>query len=179
MARMSHPGEDHPDRPAPPSTEDGRHDETEHERLNRELDQLLQELRVALPGVQVLFAFLLTVAFSNRFETIDDDASGAYLASITLAAVASVLLIAPSVQHRLRFREGTKEEMLRMANWLALTGSGCLGLAIGCAVYVVGDVAFPETPARWIGPAVVVLAAIMWFAVPLRFRSGQTPKPQS
>lgn len=152
--------------------------ESEHERLNRELDQLLQELRVALPGVQVLLAFLLTVAFSDRFGTVDRDGDLAYIVAITLAAVASVLLIAPSVHHRLRFRDGTKEEMIRTANVLALTGSAALGLAIGCTVYLVGDAAFPATPARWIGPAVVVLAALTWFVLPLRYRSDQTPRPE-
>lgn len=149
--------------------------ESEHQRLNRELDQLLQEIRVALPGVQVLFAFLLTVAFTDRFQGIDDDASAAYVLAVTLAAVASVLLIAPTVHHRLRFRDGTKEEMIRTGNVLALTGATCLGLAIGAAMYVVGDVAFPLTLARWIGPGTILLAAITWFAIPLRFRSDQGP----
>ncbi len=147
--------------------------ESKQERLNRELDQLLQGLRVALPGVQVLFAFLLTVAFSTEFRRVDHDGSLVYVASVTLAAVASVLFIAPSVHHRLRFRDGIKEEMIRTANLLTLVGAVCLALAIGCALYVVGDSAFATTPARWIGPAVVTLAAYTWFILPLRFQSGR------
>lgn len=127
--------------------------------------------------MQVLFAFLLTVAFSERFDRVDGDGSTIYLASVTLAAVASVLLIAPSVHPRLRFREGTKEQMIRTGNRLAITGAACLGLANGAAVYVVGDTAFADTPARWIGPAVVVLAGVTWLLVPLQYRAGQTPKP--
>jgi hypothetical protein len=165
-----------PPRPDDHGRPAGRGGESEHERLNRELDQLLSELRVALPGVQVLLAFLLTVPFSNGFDRVRDEARTVFVASITLAALASVLLIAPTVQHRLRFRDGTKEEMIRMANALTLVGATCLGLAIGCAVYVVGDTAFPLTDARWIGPGLVVVAALTWFVLPLRFRAGRTPK---
>jgi hypothetical protein len=152
-------------------------DESEHQRLNRELDQLLQELRVALPGVQVLLAFLLTVPFADGFDRVEGEARTVFVAAVSLAALASVLLIAPTVHHRLRFREGTKEEMIKTANGLALAGATCLGLAIGCALYVVGDAAFPATPARWIGPAMVAVAAVVWFVLPLRYRSGRTPRP--
>lgn len=152
--------------------------ETEHERINRELDQLLSELRVALPGVQVLLAFLLTVPFSDRFDTVSGESSVLFVAAITLTALASILLISPFVHHRLRFREGTKEEMIRTGNRLGLAGASCLGLAIGCAVYVVGDAGFPDSPARWIGPVLVLVATLTWFVLPLRFRAGQTPKPE-
>ncbi len=161
-----------------PRTHGSDESESPHERLNREFDQLLGGLRVALPGVQVLFAFLLTVAFTDAFPQLDDDADAAYLLAVTLAAVASVLLIAPSVHHRLRFRAGTKEEMIRTANLLALAASVCLGLAIGCAVYLVGDVGFPGSPARWIGVAITLLAGITWFVLPFRFEADRTPRPQ-
>ncbi len=149
--------------------------ETEHERLNRELDQLLQELRVALPGVQVLLAFLLTAPFSDQFEMVRGESRSLFVAAITLAALASILLIAPVVHHRLRFRDGTKEQMIHMGNRLALAGATCIALAVGCAVYVVGDSAFSDSPARWIGPAVVLVAGITWYLVPLRYREDQTP----
>lgn len=149
--------------------------ETEHARLNRELDQLLGELRVALPGVQVLLAFLLTVPFSDRFDRVTGASTAVFLASIALAAAASILLIAPTVHHRLRFREGTKEEMIHMGNRLTVAGVACLGLAIGCALYVVGDAGFPDIPARWLGPAMVGLAAFTWGLLPLRYKAGQTP----
>lgn len=151
--------------------------ETEHERLNRELDQLLQELRVALPGVQVLLAFLLTAPFSSQFDQVQGESRPIFVAAITLAAVASIMLIAPTVHHRLRFRDGTKEEMIQTANRLALAGTTCLALAIGCAIYVVGDAAFSDSPARWIGPAIVGVAALTWYVVPLRYREDQTPTP--
>lgn len=151
--------------------------ESEHERVNREFDELLGGLRVALPGVQVLFAFLLTVAFASGFKDLDRDGRAVYLASITLAAVASLLLIAPAVHHRMRFRDGAKEQLIRVANRLLVGGAVCLGLAIGCAVYLVGDAAFPLTPARWIGPGITLLAGLTWFVLPLTYRAGRSPKP--
>lgn len=151
--------------------------ETEHERLNRELDQLLGELRVALPGVQVLLAFLLTVPFSNQFDDVQGESRALFVAAITLTALASILLIAPTVHHRIRFRDGTKEQMIHTANRLALAGATCIALAIGCAIYVVGDSAFSDSPARWIGPAMVVVAGFTWYVVPLRFKKDQTPRP--
>lgn len=150
-----------------PSPED--EDETEHQRLNRQLDQLLSELRVALPGVQVLLAFLLIAPFNDRFESLDGDGEIAYAAAVALAALASILLIAPTVQHRVVFRRGAKAELIRMANHLTIAGAVALGASIGCALYVVGDLAFPRTPLRWLGPAVVAVAGVLWFVVPLRY----------
>lgn len=149
--------------------------ESDAERLNRELDQLLGELRVALPGVQVLLAFLLTVPFTDRFHDLPASARDVYFAAVTLVAVASVLLMAPTVHHRLRFRRGTKEQMIRTANNLALAGMVCLGLGLGAVVYVAGAAAFPGSWVRWIGPAVVVLAVVVWFLIPLRFDTRRPP----
>ncbi|MCU1358190.1 MAG: hypothetical protein JWM89_3608 [Acidimicrobiales bacterium] len=150
-------------------------DETEKDRLNRELDQLLGELRVALPGVQVLFAFLLTVPFSQRFTALDETARDVYFAAVTLTAAASLLLIAPTVHHRLRFREGTKEELIQMATHLAIVGSGLLALAMGAAIYVVGAAAFPHSRARWAGVAFVLLAGLVWFVLPFHYRRRKQP----
>ena len=146
-------------------------DETQQDRLNRELDQLLSELRVALPGIQVLLAFLLTVPFTDRFHDLQASAQDVYFGAVTLVATASVLLIAPTVHHRLRFREGVKEEMIRYANALAVAGTGCLALGLGAALYVVEVAAFPDSPARWAGPAITVLAGVLWFALPFTFHS--------
>ncbi|MEZ5179434.1 MAG: DUF6328 family protein [Acidimicrobiales bacterium] len=151
--------------------------EDENERLNREFDQLLGGLRVALPGVQVLLAFLLTMAFSARADELDHDGRVVYLLSVVLASLATVALIAPTFHHRVRFREGTKEQMIHTANVLVLAGAVCLATAIGCALYVVGDTLYADSPARWLGPGVVVVAGLTWFALPLTYRSGQTPRP--
>ena len=148
--------------------------ESEHSRLNRELDQLLNELRVALPGVQVLLAFLLTAVFASGWDRLDDDGRAVYLGAVVLAALAAILLVAPTMHHRLRFRAGVKEDMILMVNALTIVGVSFLGLAIGCAVYVVGDIGFPDTPARWLGPAMVLVAGVVWFVLPQRYRSDQT-----
>jgi hypothetical protein len=150
-------------------------EETPSERLNRELDQLLGELRVALPGVQVLLAFLLTVPFTDRFHDLPASARDVYFAAVTLVAVASVLLMAPTVHHRLRFRRGTKEEMIRTANRLALAGMVCLGLGLGAVVYVAGEAAFPASWVRWVGPGIVAVAAVVWFVIPFGFRTRRPP----
>lgn len=155
-----------------PSTPPDEHGiETRHQRLNREFDQLLQGLRVAQPGVQVLFAFLLTAPLANGFGRLDHDARLLYLLAVTTAAVSAVCLIAPSVHHRVRFREGTKAAMITAANVLAQIAFVALAVSMASALYVVGDVAFPETPARWIGPGIGALAALVWFALPRTFES--------
>ena len=151
---------------------DGGSDESEHERINRELDQLLQELRVILPGVQVLLAFLLTVPFAQGFDAVQDEARTVFVAAITLAALATVLLMAPTLHHRMRFRAGIKEQMIGTANHLAIAGATCMVLAIGCAIYVVGDAAFPDSAARWIGPALVGIAAVTWYLLPFLYRGS-------
>ena len=155
---------------------DSHGDEEEFERLNRELDQLLSELRVALPGVQVLLAFLLTVPFSQRFDKIGATTRNVYFAAVLLTALASILLIAPTVQHRLRFRAGIKAELIHMTNRLAIVGLACMALAIAGSVYVVGAAAFPDAPARWAGPGFVAVAGYVWFVLPFRYRSRRPGK---
>jgi hypothetical protein len=161
-----------PDRPEATS-EPGR--ETHAERLDRELDQLLGELRAALPGVQVLFAFLLTVPFSVRFPELATGAQDVYFAAVTLVAAASVLLMAPTVHHRLRFRQRAKEAMIHTANGFAVAGMVCLSLGLGAAVYVAGEAAFPGTWWRWVGAGLVAVSLLVWFVVPCTFRSEQPP----
>lgn len=168
-ASHDHAGLGEPDGPAHPTGE------SHAERLDRELDQLLGELRVALPGVQVLFAFLLTVPFSARFPELSPGARDVYLGAVTLVGVASVLLMAPTVHHRLRFRRRAKEAMIRTANRLAIGGMVCLALGLGAAVYVAAEAAFPGTGLRWVGAGLVGMSALVWFAVPFTFRSHQPP----
>src|SRR5215211_2927195 len=101
------------------------------EGLESELEQLLQELRVALPGVQILFAFLLTVPFANRFEQVTPFQEDAYLATLVATFAASVCFVAPTSYHRLRYRKHSDpERMLRTANILVIAGLGCLAVAL-------------------------------------------------
>jgi hypothetical protein len=128
-------------------------------RVNRELIELLNELRVALPGVQVLFAFLLIVPFSQRFGSITSVQRAAYFVAFGCTSAATALLIAPSTYHRLRFRQRDKERMLFTANTLTIAGTVLLAVSISAAVYLVTDVLFH---AAW--AAVVTAANAGWFA---------------
>ena len=101
-------------------------DETEAERLDRQLAELLQELRVILPGVQVLFAFLLTVPFSARFEEVTDTQRGVYVGVLLATALATILLMAPTALHRLRFRQHRKREIVDTAQRFTLAGLAVL-----------------------------------------------------
>jgi hypothetical protein len=141
--------------------------ESQGERLDRELMELLQELRVVLPGVQVLLAFLLTAPFQQRFAQLPDTLRIVYFASVACATVATALLIAPSAHHRLRWREGEKERLLPMANREAIWGTVFLATAIVLALYVITNVLF----ATWIALVTAVLAvalfAWLWYVLPL------------
>ncbi len=146
-------------------------DESKPERLDRELGELLQELRVLLPGVQVLFAFLLTVPFSSRFPDLRPAEQGLYLGALICAAVASTLLIAPSVFHRILFRERDKEWMIVTSNRLAIAGTIFLAIAINAAVFLVTELMYGARNAAAIAGVLAVLFVVVWFVVPLTRRT--------
>jgi hypothetical protein len=137
------------------------------EDLDRELIELLNELRVTLPGVQVLFAFLLIAPFSQGFERVNDLQKYAYLLALTFTALGSAFLIAPTPYHRIRFRDRDKEAMLRYGNRLALTGTVCLATAISCALFFVTDFLFRSPVPALVTALVVLVIATFWYALPL------------
>jgi phosphoglycerol transferase MdoB-like AlkP superfamily enzyme len=141
--------------------------ESKSERLDRELGELLQELRVALPGVQVLFAFLLTVPFSQGFARMTGFQRGLYFAILLSTAVTSVMFISPTAYHRLRWRDYDKEQMLLTANRLTIAGTVFLALSIGGAVYLIGDFMFGAGVASITAAAIAALLAWFWFGLPL------------
>lgn len=141
--------------------------EDQDQRLDRELIEFLNELRVALPGVQVLFAFLLTVPFTQRFSTVSTVQEDAYFASFLCAAVATVLLIAPSAYHRLQWRQRDKEHMLVVANRLAIAGTVFLALAITGSIFFVTDFLFGALPTGLVTGAVSGLFTWFWYGLPL------------
>ncbi len=144
--------------------------ETEHERLDRNLDELLGELRVALPGVQVLFAFLLIVPFNARFTEVTPFQEKVYFATLLVTAVSSLLLIAPGVHHRLLFRRDEKRYLVRTANRLAISGLSLLGLAVALAIMLVTDFLF-GTATTIVATCLIVLPTIaVWYAIPIRRR---------
>jgi hypothetical protein len=145
-------------------------DETEEERLDRNLTELLNELRVALPGVQVLFAFLLGVPFTQRFAQLADYQQDIYFGTLMCAAAASAFLIAPSAHHRIEFRLQDKRYIVFLANKLAIVGLGFLALAMTGVVLLVTDFIF-GTIATAIATAVTAAGfAFLWYVLPLRRR---------
>jgi predicted membrane channel-forming protein YqfA (hemolysin III family) len=142
-------------------------EESPKERIDRELIELLNELRVALPGVQVLFAFLLTVPFSAGFGSLSQTQRSWYFASFLATAAAIVALMAPTTYHRIQFRQGDKERLLRTANHLAIAGTVFLSLAIGGTVFVVADVLHPTSTAAIVASSVFAVMTWLWFGLPL------------
>ena len=140
-------------------------------RLDRELIELLNELRVALPGVQVLFAFLLAMPFTQRFEQLAARDKAVFFAGLLATLVASALLIAPSAHHRLRFREHDKEHLIRTANRLALFGMGFVAIAMACSVFVVAEFVYGGRVGTIVAIGTAALFGWFWYALPLRRES--------
>ena len=159
MAATSEPERRHP--------ETGR-DESENERLDRNLEELLGELRVALPGVQVLFAFLLVVPFNQRFADITSFQETVYLATLLCATAACVCLIAPTAHHRIEFRHQDKRRIVFGATRLAIVGLTLLALAMTGAVTFVTDFLYGPTTVTIVAVSVALLFALLWYAIPIR-----------
>jgi hypothetical protein len=156
-------GETHSERPS------GR-DETDEERLDRNLGELLQELRIALPGVQVLFAFLLAVPFQQHFSEIDEFQKRVYFATLLLTALSAALLIAPTAYHRLTFRYQQKHRLVFIANRCALGGLATLALAMIFAVMLITDILFGTVTTIVVVVLGVAMFGTLWLALPLRRR---------
>jgi len=141
--------------------------ETQEERVNRELIELLNELRVALPGVQVLFAFLLAVPFSQRFAETTDLQRDTYMVALLSTLAGSVFLMAPTAYHRIRFRDRDKDAMLRISNTFAIVGVICLAVGMTAVVFLVTDLIFKGLTTALVTAATAALFATVWFLVPL------------
>lgn len=142
-------------------------DDDDVSRLDRELIELLNELRVVLPGVQVLFAFLLTVAFTTEFAKASSTDRTVYFIAFAATTLASIFLIAPSAQHRLRFRRHDKENLIKWSNRYAIAGIAFVGIAIGAVVYLIADRLYGTPEAIIATTAAVVLLVLIWFAYPI------------
>lgn len=145
-------------------------EESKKERVDRELIELLNELRVALPGVQVLFAFMLVVPFNQRFTELTTAERCFYYAAFVSAALGVALLIAPSSYHRLRFRQGDKERMLFTSNRLMVTGMAFVAVAMTLAVGLISDIVFGTWQAFVAGIAVGGWVVWFWYGLPLSRR---------
>jgi hypothetical protein len=150
-------------------------DESQPTRDDRNLAELLQELRVAGLGVQVLFGFLLALPFSARFTRLSAAQRHLYVADVVLAAVATVLLVGPVAYHRLVFRRNLKEHLVRAANVMAICGLMTVALAISAAVLLVVSFVLPGVVATVISAGIVCLFAVLWLGLPLARREQRRP----
>lgn len=148
------------------------------ERLEREHEQLFHELRSVIPGAEVLFAFLLTIAFTPGFVDLGDRQQTVYYLTFVCSGLALILLLAPTAFHRIRFRQQDKNAMIRLANIEVLAAMFLISVSVAGVVYLVTDVALGTIEASIVAPVLWLLTTVLWWAVPLaRFR-GDTAAPE-
>jgi putative flippase GtrA len=154
------------DRPGAP----GRN-ETDSQRLDRNYGELLQELRVAQVGVQILFASLLTVVFTDRFTTISTSQRVTYVITLLAAAAATALLVGPVAFHRIVFRHSQKDDLVRVSHRMALVGLAALSVAlVGVVLFILEEV-LGQRPAIWFGAGVAAVYVLLWLVIPLVSRT--------
>jgi hypothetical protein len=153
-----------------------RRDESEEERLDRNLLELLNELRVALPGVQVLFAFLLTVPFSQRYSVLAPYQEKIYFGTLICSAAATACLIAPSVHHRVEFRMQDKHHIVLLANRLAIIGLAFLALAMTGVVLLITDLLYGAAVTAIVTAATALVFGLLWYGIPVRRRLTRTAR---
>ena len=144
-----------------------RRDESEDERRDRNLTDLMQELRVAFPGVQILFAFLLVVPFQSGWADVTEIQKVIYFVTLLLTAASSICFIAPTARHRIRFRDQDLEWVIRGSNRLMVAGLGFLAAAITSALLLVTMVVFSTAAAIVVAATVGVVIGVTWFMVPI------------
>ena len=145
--------------------------ETPKERTDRQLLELLNELRVALPGAQFLFAFLLAVPFATRFADVSHRLQLVFYVCLLSTLAATILLMAPAVYHRIRWQQGNKTEVIRVAHRMFLAGMTSLAVAMTTAVWFVSAFLFGTREALIAATLSVVLLGLTWFALPIRGRA--------
>jgi hypothetical protein len=153
-------------------------DETEAQRLDRNYGEQLQELRVAQTGVQILFAFLLTIAFQQRFNALTSWQRGLYIATLVCATASAALFIAPVAVHRVFFRRGLKDELVTFTGRVAGLGLFFLALTMLGAVLLIVDVVSGALSAWIITAGLACVFAVLWFLLPYRWRDrGPADEP--
>jgi hypothetical protein len=141
--------------------------ESPKERLNREHGELLEELRALIPGAEVLFGFLLAIRFTNQFQELSIVQRNVYYATLVATAIALVLLMAPAVFHRLRFRQHDKEAMLRKGNREAIAGTLAIALSLTGVIYLVSDMVFGVSSASIVAAVFFAFVAWRWWLIAL------------
>lgn len=163
----------------PHETPSGDRNETPTERMDRNWNELLQELRVTQTGVQILTGFLLTVPFQQRFADLDAYQRNLYLELVVLAVVTTGLIVAPVSVHRILFRKRLKRELVTAADRLARAGLATLALVLSGTTMLLFDVVVGRTEGIIAGSTVLVALTVLWLVVPLRLArlSGESPRP--
>ena len=141
--------------------------ESEQERLNRNMNELLQELRVSQTGVQILFAFLLALPFAQRFKEVSAFQRDVYFVTLLLSGASAACFIAPVSAHRLIFRRQEKARLIANSNWLAIIGLGCLAVALVGVILFISDFLFGAVTAAVCGGVAGLLFLGLWYALPL------------
>jgi hypothetical protein len=151
--------------------------EDDQERLNRNVNELLQELRVAQAGVQILFGFLLAVVFTEVYARASGFQRGVHLVTMLFAAASVALFTTPVAWHRLLFRHGQRPVIIRVANRMSVAGLGCLAATMTGTVLLVTNVVLGGWPSVLITVLVAAAFGLVWFLLPLRIRAGVAPEP--
>ena len=154
---------------APQHPAKGR-DETELERYDRNLVELLQEVRVVQTGIQILFGFLLTVAFQPKFKTLSSFQRADYFGTLIAAAITLIMLTAPTSWHRILFRRGDKAHLVKVANRFTMIGLATMGLTVIGVIMLLSDIAFPPAVTLIITVVAVFACAMTWYVMPLARR---------
>jgi small-conductance mechanosensitive channel len=160
--------------PSPPPES---RDENELERADRNLVELLQEVRVVQTGVQILFGFLLTIAFQPKFAKLSSFQKGVYLGTLVAAATTLIMLTAPSSWHRILFRQGDKRHLVAIANRFTVIGLASMGLTMVGVVMLLSDLAFPPWLTALITAVAVIACSVLWYAMPLARRRALRRRP--
>lgn len=142
--------------------------ESADERLEREHEQLFHELRAIIPGAEVLFAFMLTVTFTQRFEQLTEVQRSVYYATLLCAGISLLLLLAPASFHRVRFRRHDKEMMMRVANTETIAALILISLSVAGTIFLITDVMYSTEAAVAVGAAIWLCTGALWWGLPLR-----------
>jgi hypothetical protein len=141
------------------------------ERLEREHRELLEELRALIPGAEVLFGLLIAVRFTQQFSALTSQQTNVYYVALIATVTALVLFVAPAVHHRIGFRQGDKDYVVRKGNHEAIAGSGAMAVAFTAAVHLVTDLVFGTVPAYIAAASLFVLIVWRWWALAIRRRA--------
>lgn len=152
--------------------------EASYERADRNLSELLQELRVALPGIQVVFGFLLTVPFTERFEALTPSQEKLYFATLLCTALTTALFVAPSANHRMLFHKRDKEYIVRVANRLTIAGLASMAVSMCGAILLISDLVFDALVPAVTTCGAAIVFAWLWFVRPIRRRHRLEDEPE-